>query len=409
MNKLGFVKILVIGIVVAVLATGGSFYVGFRFGQQDPKVITVKGITNLDDPDIRADFGVFWQAWEKLISQHINGDEITEQNLVYGAVAGLADSFNDPHTVFFPPPDAKKFEEDVTGRFGGIGAEIGIRDDQLMVIAPLKESPAEKAGLLPKDFILKVDDESTDGLDINEAVKKIRGEIGTAVTLTILRVGWETTKDITIIRDEIRVPTADWDIKDNLLHIRLYSFNENAPSQFQKALVEGLAKGVDGIVLDLRNNPGGFLEIAVDLAGLFLPKESLVVSEVFRDRPKTDFYARGNAALKDFPTVILVNGGSASASEILAGALRDVRGIKLIGEQTFGKGTVQTLEKLKDNSSLKITIAKWVTPAGHEIEKDGLTPDFEIKLTEEDITAGNDTQLSKAFEVLKEEVVASNQ
>lgn len=396
---------MVLGIVVAVLALGGSFYSGFRFGQQDPHVIVVKNITNVDDPNVKADFGVFWQAWEKLKEKHVEGAKIAEKDLVYGAISGLVSAFKDPHTVFFPPAEAKKFEEDVSGKFGGIGAEIGQRDDQIVIISPLKDSPAERAGLKPKDKILKIDDTFTSGLSVNDAVKLIRGPIGTKVVLTVFRDGWQRPKEITIVREEIRVPTIDWDVKEgNILHLKLYSFNENVPLLFYKAIVGGVLKGAQGMVLDLRNDPGGFLEVAVNLAGWFFPRGTVVVTEAFRSGENMVFRANGNEALKDFPVVVLVNSGSASASEILAGALRDNRGIKLVGEKTFGKGTVQELENLKDGSSLKITIAKWLLPSGKAIEKNGLVPDFEVKLTDEDAKKGADPQLTKAFEVLKAQI-----
>lgn len=395
--------VLISGIAAAFLVLGGSFYIGYRLGQKDPYVVTVKSITNVDDPDIQADFGVFWQAWDKLREKHIDGGAAKNQDLIYGAITGLANSFKDPHTVFFPPPDAKKFEEDVSGSFGGIGAEIGVREEQLVVIAPLKDSPAERAGLQPKDSILKINDEFTSGLNVNDAVKKIRGEIGTEVVLTIFRDGWEEPQEFTIVRQEIKVPTLDWDVKEgNILHIKLYSFNENAPMLFYRAMVDGLLKGAEGLVLDMRNNPGGFLEVSVNLAGWFLPRGSVVVTEDFRSEEDVVFRASGNEALKNFPVVVLVNGGSASASEILAGALRDIRGIKLVGEKTFGKGTVQELVKLKDGSSLKITIAKWLLPSGKAIEKNGLEPDFEVKISDKDKDA--DPQLLKAFEVLKTQI-----
>lgn len=392
----------ILGALAAILLVGGALYAGFRLGQQDPKVITVKNITNVDDPEVKADFGLFWQVWDKLREQHIDGDKVSEKDLVYGAVAGLVEALGDPHTVFFPPEDAKKFEEDVSGSFGGIGAEIGVKDDQLVVISPLKDSPAENAGLLPKDKIIKINDEFTGDINVSDAVKKIRGEIGTTVVLTILRNGWEEPKDFSIIRDEIRVPTVDWEIKEgDVLHLQLYAFNENAPTAFYKAIVGASLKGANGIVLDLRNNPGGYLEVAVNIAGWFLPRGSLVAIEEFRSGERLEFKASGNEALKDIPMVILVNGGSASASEILAGALKDLRNIQLIGEKTFGKGTVQELQTLKDRSSLKITIARWLTPKGYAIEKDGLAPDYEVKLTPEDVKVDKDPQLDKAIEILK--------
>src|SRR3989344_4448326 len=218
--------VLWIVVLLATISTASALYVGYRLGQQDPHVVTVKNITNVDDPEVKADFGLFWQVWEKLKEYHVEGDTIPDKTLVYGAVDGLVDSLKDPYTVFFPPAEAKKFEEDVKGSFGGIGAEIGVRDDQLTVIAPLKDSPAEKAGLLAKDKILAIDGTPTDGMSVTEAVTHIRGENGTEVTLTIIRNGWTAPKDFTIVGDEIRVPTLDWDVKDGILPTTFYAFNQ---------------------------------------------------------------------------------------------------------------------------------------------------------------------------------------
>ena len=243
--------------------------------------------------------------------------------------------------------------EDISGEFGGIGAEIDIRDEQLMIVAPLKSTPAERAGLKGGDKILAINGTPTAGLtDVNEAVKKIRGPVGEEVILTILRNGWVKPREITVVREVIQIPTLDLEVRDGkIAHIKLYSFNEKAVYAFHNAIIEAALKGADGIVLDLRNNPGGFLEVAVNLAGWFVDKGSVVTTEEFRSGEKRDFRANGNSALKSVPTVILVNRGSASASEILAGALRDHLGIKLIGEKTFGKGTVQELQDLRDGSS----------------------------------------------------------
>lgn len=392
---------------IAVLLIGTALYAGYRLGQQDPHVVTVKNITNVDDPAVKADFGLFWQVWEKIKDYHINGDTVPDKDLIYGSVSGLVSGLKDPYTVFFPPAEAKKFEQDVKGNFGGIGAEIGVRNNNLTVIAPLKDSPSEKAGIMALDRIIGIDGLSTDGVDVNEAVSKIRGEIGTKVTLTILREGSDKPREFVITRGEIKVPTIDWDVKDGILHMKFYAFNQNAPEQFYQAIVGAAAKGANGMILDMRNNPGGYLDVAVYLAGWFMPKGETVVTEHVRVGQDTVYKADGNAALKDFPVVVLVNGGSASASEILAGALRDDRGAKLIGETTFGKGTVQEVQDLKDGSTLKITIAKWLTPSGGTINKTGLAPDYPVKLTEEDFNNGKDPQLDKAFEVIKSIIASS--
>lgn len=396
---------LILCIVGAAVLSVGLFYLGFYRGTLYPREIIVKGIDNIGDEGVNVDFGIFWQAWEKLKENYISSESVKDQDLVYGAVAGMVDALKDPNTVFFPPEDAEKFEEDVSGSFGGIGAEIGIRNDQLVVVAPLKDSPAERAGLKSNDKILLVDKAQTAGLQVNEAVKMIRGEVGTQVTLTILRNGWSEPREFTITRETIHVPTLDWEMtKDKLAHFKLYSFNENASLLFYQSIIKTLANNGRGMILDLRNNPGGYLEVAVNLAGWFLDRGELVVTERFGSGKETTFRARGNGALKDFPVVVLVNQGSASASEILAGVLRDQRGAKLVGEKTFGKGSVQEVFPLQGNSSLKVTIAHWVLPSGQIIEKTGLIPDFEVKLTDEDKEAGKDPQLEKALEVLKAEL-----
>ncbi len=402
-------KIIILSIVLAVAvaaASTGSFYAGFKMGEKTPQTLTIKGVTNLGpDEGVAIDFSIFWEAWQKLRDRHIKGAEMKNQDMLYGAISGLADSFGDPNTTFFKPEDSKKFEEDVGGSFGGIGAEIGLKKEQLIIVAPMEDSPAEKAGLRAGDKILAINGESTAGIDVDEGVKKIRGEIGTNVTLTISREGEEKTRDITITRQLIEIPTLKLEIKDgNIAYLRLNSFNENAPFLFYKAALNMLYRDVNGIVLDLRNNPGGFLEVSINLAGWFLERGEVVVTEKFRNGDDQVFLANGASALKDLPLVILINKGSASASEILAGSLRDQRGVKLIGEKSFGKGTVQELFNLKDRSTIKITIANWLLPSGQTIEENGLTPDVEVLLTEKDIEAKKDPQLEKALEILKAQI-----
>ena len=420
----------VIGILIiaAVAIAGGGFYFGYKKGTEKPQTVIIRGVANLEEGNIEAvDFSLFWDVWRTLKEKYVGADKISNQDLVYGAISGLFESLKDPNSVFFPPTDAKKFNEDISGEFSGIGAEIGIRNDQLVIIAPLKNTPADRAGLKAIDKILKINDTISINLSVDEAVKLIRGEKGTTVILNILRNGWEKPKDISIIRDTIQVPTLDWEMlalpssraqaegseaegKD-IAYIHLYNFYEKAPFLFYQAINEiifsaigGSASGgknPKGIVLDLRNNPGGYLEASVNLASWFLKSGEIVVKEEFRSGKPQIFKAQGNGFLKEMPIVILINEGSASASEILAGALRDNRGIKLIGKKSFGKGTVQELQTLKNGAMAKITIAHWIMPKGQLIDKNGLDPDYEVNLTEEDIKAGKDPQLEKAMEVLK--------
>lgn len=395
----------VIGISIAVIIAlnGASFYFGYQQGMKNPQTVIIRGVANLEEGNIEAvDFSVFWDAWQVIKDKYVESEKIDNQDFVYGAISGLLGSLKDPNSVFFPPSDAKKFNEDIAGEFSGIGAEIGIKNDQLVIIAPLKDTPAERAGLRSGDKILKIDETKTVGLAVDEAVKLIRGERGTTVVLTILRNGWDKPEEISIIRDVIQIPTIDWKmLENNIAYIHLYNFYEKAPFLFYQTAVEIIFKNPNGLILDLRDNPGGYLEAAVNLAGWFLKPGETVVSEEFRSGEKQIFKAHGTGLFKDIPLVILINEGSASASEILAGAIRDNLGVKLIGKKSFGKGTVQELASLKDNSLIKITIAHWRLAGGQLIEKNGLNPDYEVNLTDEDIKAGKDPQLDKAIEVLE--------
>ncbi|TSC96647.1 MAG: Carboxy-peptidase [Parcubacteria group bacterium Athens1014_26] len=392
-------------IVASVLFAGGVFYAGYKLGTLKPQTLIIKGVSNIEpDVKVNADFSVFWQVWDKLKNEHIKGDKAKDLDMVYGAIDGLVNSLSDPHTIFLRPDDSKKFEQDVNGNFGGIGAEIDVRDSQLMVVSPLEGSPAAKAGLLAGDKIIEIDKKSTVGLSVDNAVKKIRGEIGTKVVLTILRGNDKKPREVTIIRDKIEIPTLKIKMMDDIAYIQLFGFNQNAPVLFYNAVLEVLKNQPKGIVLDLRNDPGGYLEVAVNIAGWFVDNNNLVVTEKFRNGDKIDFRSRGNAALKNLPITVLINKGSASASEILAGALRYYRQAKLVGEQSFGKGTVQELQDLKDGSTIKITIAQWLLPDGKPLDENGLTPDVAVGLTEQDVAANKDPQLDKALEVIKSEL-----
>lgn len=393
--------LVVSGIILASLVLiGAGYYSGYNYGIETPKNIVIKGVSNIESEAKQdADFNIFWQAWDLLKSNHIKGVELKDQDLVYGAIEGLINSADDPHTVFFKPDDSQKFVEDIQGEFGGIGAELGVKDDYVVVVAPLEDTPASRGGIKAGDKILEVDGKPLLKADVNVAVKKIRGEIGTTVVLTILSNGDKTTHEVSLVRGTITIPTLKWEIKnDNIAYVQLFSFNEKAPYLFYKTALAIMLGDMKGMVLDLRNNPGGYLEVAVNIAGWFFEKDKLIVSEQFRNGEETKFTSNGTGAFSDMPIVVLVNKGSASASEILAGALRDNRKIKLIGEKTFGKGTVQEMESLKDGSQIKMTIAKWVMPSGYIIEENGLVPDIEVKITEKDIEVKRDPQLERALE-----------
>ena len=327
-----------------------------------------------------------------------------DQKIIYGAISGMAKSLGDPYTDFFNPQQAKMFKQDLMGSFDGIGVEVAIKKDQLTVVTPLKDTPGERAGLKAGDQIIKVDGKNTSDMSSDQAISMIRGKRGTKVTLTIFREGWTQTKDFTIIRDTIRVDSVSWELKDNdVAYINIRQFDQALSSDFQKAAFEILESPAKKIIIDLRNNPGGYLEVCQDIAGWFLKPGQVVTIEDFgKAREQQQYKAQGSARFSDYPVVILINKGSASASEILAGALRDNRKIKLIGEKSFGKGSVQEVVDLQDGESfLKITIAKWLTPKGASISEVGLTPDIKVELTDADANSKKDPQLDKALEIIK--------
>lgn len=323
--------------------------------------------------------------------------------MVYGAISGMVGALDDPYTSFFDPPDTKQFVEDTSGSFEGVGMEIGIKQDQLKVVTPLENSPAKKAGIRAGDAIIKIDGKNASGMSTDEAVKLIRGPKGTDVVLTLYREEWKDTKDFKLTRDVINVPSLKWEIKNgDVAYIQLNQFTEKASGDFKAAAVEIINSKAKGIVLDVRNNPGGYLSVSQDIAGLFLDKGQVVTHEKSGDgSDNVDYLSEGPSILAKYPVVVLINEGSASASEILAGALRDNRDIKLVGKKSFGKGSVQQLIPFTDGSSLKVTIAKWYTPKGDQISEVGLAPDVEVEKTAEDETKNLDPQLDKAIEIVK--------
>lgn len=379
---------------------------GFYIGTFYPKTIIVKGIDNLEQGVVlNTNFGVVWETWQIIKDVYLRAAEVSNQDLVYGAASGVMQALKDPHSIFLPPDDSKKLAEDLNGSFGGIGAEIGMKNGVVTVIAPLKDSPAEKAGLRSGDKILEVNASSTASMTVNDAVKLIRGPKGANITLTIGREDKEKPLKITITRDTINVPIVEWKMQDNqIAHLQLFTFSENSPQLLKKAIGEIKQKGAKGIVFDLRNDPGGFLESAVQIASFFVKAGDNIVFEEFRSGKRNVFNSTGDQIAKDIPLVILINNGSASASEIVAGALRDNLGTKIVGEKSFGKGTVQELKNLHDGSTVKVTIAHWVLPKGLQIDKNGIEPDFTIKPTEEEIEKKNDVQLKKALEIIKEQI-----
>lgn len=392
-------------VIIAVVFFGMGYYKGT---ESAPNIDAISDIQNkgLGQP-LGADFAPFWKAWsvleEKYVPSSTSTEFVNDQEKVWGAIQGLAASYGDPYTVFFPPVQSELFESDVRGNFEGVGMEVVSQDGILTVVSPLKGSPSEKAGILPGDKIISIDDKSTANLSTDEAVKYIRGPKGTSVALTVWREGAKEPLVINVIRDVIDIPTINTkDLGNGIYKIDLYNFSAVSPNLFRRALRSFVESGNDKLILDLRGNPGGYLEAAIDMASWFLPSGKVVVRENFGDgKEETVYRSKGyDVFTDDLEFVILVDQGSASASEILAGALAEHGRAILVGEKTFGKGSVQELVNITPETSLKVTIARWMTPNGLSISDQGVIPEYVVKRTQEDVAAKKDPQLEKAIEIL---------
>lgn len=409
-------KIFVIFLIIIAVAVVFSF--GRSVGQREGNVTVVTETTDEEYGKVEekgaelpeyfnrdVNFSIYWRVWNKIQSEFIDRP-VPEPQLFYGSLMGLAASIGDPYTVFLEPKISQDFQEELKGRFEGIGCEIGIRDSRLIAVSPLPESPSEKAGLKAGDRIFFIDDFDTTGISIEEAVNRIRGEKGTKVVLSVLRNGEAEYRKISIARDTIKIISASWSEKEKdgkeIAVIKLTHFNQDTNSRLIKSINEILLASPDGVILDLRGNPGGYLNQAVDVASHWVDSQEVIVSEDYGEEQVNSHLANGQAELKNYKTVVLINRGSASASEIVAGALQDYGLATVVGEQSFGKGSVQALEEFEDGSSLKITVARWLTPNKHQIDREGITPDEVVELTEEDWNEGRDPQLERALEILAE-------
>lgn len=349
----------------------------------------------------QADMSLFWEAWEIVQNKFINQEKIDNDVLIQGAISGMLKSLEDDYSVFLNPEETEIFLEDTEGFFQGIGAEIGLKEGQLQIIAPLPETPAQKAGLMSGDKILKIDEKSTQDMKIDEAVRLIRGPEGSEVVLSIIRDNWDEPRDFSIKRAIIKIPSLEWKIiNNNIAYIKIYHFNKLILNDFSQAVNEFLKKDIRGIVLDLRNNPGGYLDVSVEISKWFLAKDNIILIEERKIDKEIIYKNDKNGKLLDYPLVVLINQGSASGAEIVAGALKDNQRAKIVGEPSFGKGSVQSLEILKNFSSIKITIAKWYTPNKEPINNIGIKPDYIIEMTEKDYLEEKDPQLEKALELI---------
>lgn len=395
-----------LGIGLAVLLATATFFSGLHIGTDTKLEANLFSFFSREtQADDSVDMSEFWHVWNLLEEKFVvsSTTALSNEEKIEGAIAGLVKAYGDPYTIYLPPEDAAAFEEDISGNFSGVGMEVGIRENMLTVIAPLPESPAEKAGILAGDAILRIDGESTEDMSVDEAVRRIRGERGTEVTLTLFREGEAEYRDLTIVRDTITIPTAKTETRGDVFIITLYSFNAIAEGEMQNSLRAFIRSGKEKLVLDLRGNPGGYLESAVYIGSYFLPLGKTIVRESFGDGTNEEVYRSLGREIRQFTPdnfVILVDGGSASASEILAGALKEHGVATIIGEKTFGKGSVQELVELDRGSSLKVTVARWLTPQGLSISEGGLTPDIEVPRTAGDREAGKDPQLERALEFL---------
>jgi len=390
--------------LIIILVIFSAFLVGMKVGAGGIPAIDKVILANKEvQVDTLADFSPFWKVWNAINEKHPRASEASDQERVYGAISGLMGSLNDPYSVFFNPDEATAFEDEIAGNFTGVGMEVGLKDKVLTVIAPLKNTPAYRANIKPGDQILKIDDTLTSSLTIEDAIRMIRGEKGTTVALSILREGERDPIEMIIVRDVIDIPTLDTELRpDGIFVIKLYSFSSNSAKLFRNAIREFAETKTDKLVLDMRGNPGGYLEVAVDIASWFLPNGKIIVTEDYSgNQSQKVFRSKGYNVFNDtLKFVILINGGSASASEIVAGAMQDHKRAKIVGSQSFGKGSVQEAIKITPDTLLKITVANWLTPNGNLIEGKGLTPDYLVEFTGEDAERKRDPQLEKAVEVL---------
>ena len=398
--------------LLIVLVVVGIFSAGYYLGVEGYKVRFEKSLKVQVDrsvpPGKDVEFSLFWRVWDTLSAKYVDKTKLVPSEMVYGAIQGMVGALGDPYTVFLKPSENKIVQEDLNGSFEGVGIQIGFRAARLVVIAPLPDSPAEKAGIRAGDFIIHIKDEvkgidiGTGGIALPDAVAAIRGKAGSKVTLTLAREGNEEPIIVEVQREKLEVPsvTLEWVGDDKkIAHLKVIKFSSETAFEWNEKVSEVL-KSPEGtsIIIDLRNNPGGYLQAAVDLASDFMEVGKVVVIEEKASGAKNEFKVEKIGKLLKYKVVVLINEGSASASEILAGALRDQKGIRLIGETSFGKGTIQEPIEINGGSGLHITTAKWLTPNGTWVNEERLEPDDKI---EDDEAIEIDEQLLKAIEVLK--------
>ena len=398
--------------VIAVITFTGGYFLGVKgFKAEVTKSLQVN-ISRAIPPDKNVDFSLFWQVWDTLSAKYFDKSKLVPSQLVYGAIQGMVSAVGDPYTMYLPPSQNKIVNDDLSGSFEGVGIEIGYKNTHLAVISPLPGSPAEKAGVKPGDYIVHITD-TKKGVDVDsgsialsQAVDYIRGPAGTVITLTLVRDGDANPITVPLTRAKLIIPSVilSWVGKDSLIaDIKIAKFDSATVGEWDKMVAEVTDKcltqkaACKGIIIDLRNNPGGYMQSAVDIAGDFVSMGTTVVIQQNGDGTKVEYKSDRLPRLENYKVVILINAGSASASEILAGALRDDKGIKLVGDKSFGKGTIQEPVEVAGGSGLHVTTAKWLTPDGTWVHDKGLTPDVEIANKE----ASADAQLDAAINLFK--------
>ncbi len=398
-------KILVTALALLIFASG------MKFGENKQRISHLASknlkVTNLKEGNTAdLDFALFWQTWDTLNEYYVDKNKLDPQKMYYGAIKGMVASVEDSYTFFLTPEENKQSKDDLKGIFYGIGAELGLEENEIVVVTPLKDSPAEKAGVKTGDVVIKVNEESTKNWTLQQVVAKIRGPKGEKVVLTMRR--GESELEIPIVRDEINIPFVEVSYDNNIAIVELSRFGEPTNDLWDKTvneLVKRRQQGqLRGIVLDMRGNPGGYLDGAIHVGSEFLNKRDLIVKQEYADKEPEKYFAKRDGKLQNIPAVVLLNKGSASASEIVAGALRDHKRATIVGENSFGKGTVQQALDLQDNAGLHVTISKWILPGGSWINETGIKPDIEVKLDlpeGETLKKENDSQLKKALEILQ--------
>ncbi len=396
-------RLIIIIVLLVVVAGWTGFWLGthqFQIDFSQKSIVKIDRKIPANKQDV--DFALFWEVWDRLEENYLNKEAIDPAQMVFGAIQGMVASLGDPYTVFLKPPENKEVKEDLNGAFEGVGIQLGYKDDQLAVIAPLKGTPADKAGVKAGDLILKINEEAANDLSADEAAQKIRGPKGTKVKLTLLHSGEKESYEVEITRETIIVSSVEVDfLSDNgqtVAHLRLLKFGDRTAEEWKKAVSQILdyQPQVKGIVLDLRNNPGGYLTGSVFIASEFLSSGIIVQQEQASGFKETYSVDRQGELLTQ-PLAVLINEGSASASEIVAGSLRDHQRAKIVGTKSFGKGTIQEAEDLPGGAGLHITTARWLLPSGESVDEVGLKPDVEIK---DDPETETDEQLAKAIEAL---------